>query len=93
MAAAPTPDPSQQQQPQPGGPQAGGGAPDAGGQQQGPPPELQMLGQLLQACKQLAQQVPATSAGLAKAISGINEAASAVMTQPQQQGPQQSPPQ
>lgn len=95
MASAPTPDPSQQpQQPPPAG---GGGTAtqggDAGGQQAGgPPPELQHLGSILTACKQMAEQYPATSAGLAKAIAGINEAASAVMSQSQQQGPSQSPP-
>ncbi len=91
MAASPIPDPSQQAQPQPSPtPDAQGGAP--GGAAGGPPPELQTLGQLLTICRQVAQQYPSTSDGLAKAIAGINEAASAVMTQPQQQAPSQSPP-
>ena len=96
MAAAPTPDPSQQTpQPGAGGTQQQGAPQQGGGQQQpqaGPPPELQALGQVLSQVKQLAQQVPAFSAGLAKALAGINEAASAFMTQPQQQAPDQSPP-
>jgi hypothetical protein len=93
MAAAPTPDPSQQTQgaPPPPDPGAGGGA--QGGAQGGPPPELMALNQVLNMLKQLSQQVPAFSAGLAKSIAGVNEAASAFMTQPQQQSPQQSPPQ
>jgi hypothetical protein len=40
----------------------------------------------------LAQQVPAASAGLAKATAAINEAMSAIVSQPPQQGQTQSPP-
>ncbi len=91
MATPGMPDPSQQQAPTPQGPPDAGAQP-GGAPQGGPPPELQILGQLMTMCKQVAAQVPAASAGLAKAIAGINEAATAVLTQPQQQAPQQSPP-
>jgi hypothetical protein len=51
-----------------------------------------LLARFSQALDQLAQQVPAASAGLAKAKQGVNEAMSAIVSQPQQQTPQQSPP-
>jgi hypothetical protein len=91
MAAAPIPDPGQQAAPAPGAdntqPQ-GGGSPS----QAPAPPELMALARVAQLLKGLAQQVPAASAGLAKATAGVNEAMSAIVSQPQQQTPQQSPP-
>lgn len=93
MAAAPTPDPSQQGAPPAGGDTSQQGSPDQGQPSQAPAsPELMMLARLQQAVKQLSQQIPAASAGLAKAVNGINEAMSAIVSQPQQQGPSQSPP-
>ncbi|HTF69166.1 MAG TPA: hypothetical protein VK638_41450 [Edaphobacter sp.] len=94
MAASPTPDPSQQPS-QPGaGDPTQQGAPDAGAapSQAPAPPELMLLAKFSKAIDQLAQQVPAASAGLAKAKAGINEAMSAIVSQPQQQAPSQSPP-
>lgn len=86
MAAAPMPDPSQQPQ---GGPAPGGPSPT----QAPASPGLMMLAQVQSALKQIAQNEPATSAGLAKAIAGVNEAMSSlVVSQPQPQAPSQSPP-
>lgn len=84
MAAAPMPDPSQQPQ----------GGPAPGAPSQAPAsPGLMMLAQVQSALKQIAQNEPATSAGLAKAIAGVNEAMSSlVVSQPQPQAPSQSPP-
>jgi hypothetical protein len=54
---------------------------------------MMALAQIQSQLKQAAQMFPATSAGLAKAIAGINEAMSAIAVgQSQQQGPSQSPP-
>ena len=105
MAAAPIPDPNDpNQQPAPApaapaGPSPGadptqpqGAAPGSAPTQAPAPPELMLLARFSQAIDQLAQQVPAASAGLAKAKQGINEAMSAIVSQPQQQAPQQSPP-
>lgn len=94
MATTPTPDPSQQQPtPGAGGTDTQGGGPDAGAPSQAPaPPELMALARIQQVIKQLASQVPAASGGLAKAVAGITEAMSAIVSQPQQQGPSQSPP-
>jgi hypothetical protein len=81
MAAAPQSDPSQQAAPQ-------GGAPsDAPAS-----PEMMQLAAIHQHLSQMAQANPAMSAGLAKAVQGITEAMSASASQPQQQGPSQSPP-
>lgn len=89
MAAAPV-NPSQQGAP----PAAASPAPGPQDQPSQAPasPELMILARFQQALKQVAEQVPAASAGLAKAAAGINEAMSAVVAQPQQQGPSQSPP-
>ena len=95
MAAPGTPDPGAgapggaQPQPQPGpGPEAGGGAPS----QAPASPEQIMLAKLYQACKALAQQNPVLSGGLSKAAEGIQEAQTALVTQPKNEAPQQSPP-
>lgn len=91
MAAAPTPDPTQ--------PAGGAPAPDAGGSPGGAPPsqapaspEQMMLAKLYQACKALAQQNPILSAGLQKAAQGIQEAQTAMVTQPQPQPASSNPP-
>lgn len=86
---APAPPPPPDQTPPPPSPTP----PDQGAPSQAPaPPELMLLARFSQALDQLAQQVPAASSGLAKAKQGINEAMSAIVSQPQQQAPQQSPP-
>jgi hypothetical protein len=100
MAAPGTPDPGAaspgagggqpQPQPTPGGPEAGGGG---GAPSQAPAsPESMALAKLYQACKALAQQNPVLSPGLSKAAEGINEAQTALVTQPKNEAPQQSPP-
>jgi len=97
MAAPGTPDPGAagpgaqgaQPQPSPGPPEGGGG----GAPSQAPAsPEQIMLAKLYQACKALAQQNPVMSAGLSKAAEGIQEAQTALVTQPKNEAPQQSPP-
>lgn len=95
MAAPGTPDPGAGAQPQPAaqpapGPEAAGG----GGAPSGAPasPEQIMLAKLYQACKALAQQNPVLSSGLSKAAEGIQEAQTALVTQPRNESPQQSPP-
>lgn len=89
MASPGQPDPSQ-------GGGAPSGAPDpsqgGGSPSQAPAsPEMMMLGKISEALKQLSQSKPETSSGLQKAIQGINEAQSALVTSPQQ-SPSQSPP-
>jgi hypothetical protein len=83
MAAAAQPDPTQ------------GGAPDSGasGASQAPAnPKQMMLAQLYQMCKRLAQEDPVLSAGLQKAAQGIQEAQTAMVTQPQPQPTGATPP-
>ena len=86
MAASPQSDPTQ-----------GGGAPETGGAPSAPSqapanPKQIMLAQLYQMCKRLAQEDPVLSAGLQKAAQGIQEAQTAMVTQPQQQPSSQNPP-
>lgn len=84
MAAAAQPDPTQ-----------GGGAPDSASAGASPAPanpKQVMLAQLYQMCKRLAQEDPVLSAGLQKAAQGIQEAQTAMVTQPQQQPTGASPP-
>lgn len=98
MAAPGTPDPGAggagtapggaQPQPSPGGGPEAGGAPS----QAPASPEQIMLAKLYQACKALAQQNPVLSSGLSKAAEGIQEAQTALVTQPKNEAPQQSPP-
>lgn len=89
MASSPTPDPTQ----------SAGGAPDPGGAPGAPPPGPQanpqqmMLAQMYQVCKRLAQENPAMSAGMQKAAQGIQEAQTAMITQPQPQPTGATPPQ
>jgi hypothetical protein len=94
MAAPGTPDPGAG--PAAGGaqPQPGGAGPDAGGAPSQAPasPEQIMLAKLYQACKALAQQSPILAPGLAKAAEGIQEAQTAMVSQPRNEAPQQSPP-
>ena len=84
MAASPQPDPTQ------------GGAPDAGApaaSSQAPAnPKQVMLAQLYQLCKRLAQEDPALAPGLGKAAQGIQEAQTAMVTQPQPQPTGSNPP-
>lgn len=86
MASAPTPDASQ----------GGAPAPDPGAgaspSQAPASPEQMMLAKLYQACKGLAQQNPILSAGLQKAAEGIQEAQTALVTQPAPQSASQNPP-
>jgi hypothetical protein len=51
-----------------------------------------MLAKLYQMCKQLAQSDPILSAGLSKAAEGIQEAQTAMVTQPQPQPTGANPP-
>lgn len=83
MAAAPMPDPGQSQAP--------GGAPV--GAPSGAPasPQLMQLAAIHQHLVQMAQDNPAAATGLAKAAQGITEAMSALVSQPQQSSPNQSP--
>jgi hypothetical protein len=89
MATTPQPDPT-----------TAGGAPDAGAppaassapSQAPASPEQIMLAKLYQACKALAQQNPILSTGLQKAAQGIQEAQTALVTQPQPQPTAQNPP-
>jgi hypothetical protein len=93
MAAPGTPDPGAGAQPQPAQPQPTPGGPEAGAPSQAPASQEQiMLAKLYQACKALAQQNPAMAPGLSKAAEGIQEAQTALVTQPKNEAPQQSPP-
>lgn len=82
--APPTPDPNAPQ-----------GAPAPGGAPSGAPapPELIMLSKISMALQQLAQSRPEAAGGIQKAIQGINEAQSALVTGPQSQPMQATPPQ
>jgi len=94
MASAAQPDPT-----------AGGGAPDPGAAPGGaspgggaPPsqapanPKQVMLAQMYQLCKRLSQEDPVLSAGLQKAAQGIQEAQTAMVTQPQPSSSGATPP-
>lgn len=88
MAAAPQPDP-----------QAAGGAPEQGGApapaqpSQAPAnPQQVMLAQMYQVCKRLALENPIMSGGMEKAAQGIQEAQTALVTQPKPQPAGQTPP-
>ena len=86
MASPAQPDPTQ-----------AGGAPDTGaapgGASQAPAdPKQMMLAKLYQMCKQLAQSDPVLSAGLSKAAEGIQEAQTAMVTQPKPQPTGANPP-
>lgn len=50
-----------------------------------------MLAQLYQMCKKLAMQNPVLSAGMQKAAQGIQEAQTAMVTQPQPQAADSNP--
>lgn len=83
MASQATPDPTQ----------GGAPAPDAGAPSGAPAsPEQMMLAKLFQACKGLAQQNPILSAGLEKAAQGIQEAQTALVSQPAPQPASSNPP-
>jgi len=85
MASPATPDPTQGGAPSP---DSGGGAPS------GAPasPEMMMLSKLYQACQGLARQNPILSAGLTKAAEGIQEAQTALVSQPTPQPASSNPP-
>jgi hypothetical protein len=51
-----------------------------------------MLAQMFQFCKRLAMENPVLSAGLSKAAEGIQEAQTALVTQPQPQPVGATPP-
>lgn len=85
MAAAPQPDPG-------GGASGAPPSPDTGASQAPASPEQMMLAKLYQACKALAQQNPVLAPGLSKAAQGIQEAQTAVVTQPQSQPASSNPP-
>jgi hypothetical protein len=93
MGASPQPDPTQGG----GAPPDPGASPSAGSQGGAPSaapanPTQVMLAQMYQLCKRLAQQDPTLSAGLAKAAQGIQEAQTAMVTQPQPAPSGQNPP-
>lgn len=89
MATTPQSDPSQGGGAPQGAPDPsqGGGAPS----QAPAPPEMMMLGNIVQALKQLAQSKPECASGIQKAVQGLNEAQSALVSSPQQ-SQSQSPP-
>lgn len=73
---------------QPGADQAS--APSAPSQAPAPP-EMMMLSRISQALARLAQTNPVLSAGLQKAVQGINEAQSALVSQPKPESTGQNP--
>lgn len=85
MATAPQPDPTQGG----GAPQ---GAPSPQPSQAPANPQQVMLAQMYQVCKRLAQENPAMSAGMEKAAQGIQEAQTALVSQPQPQPAGNTPP-
>lgn len=87
MAAAPQPDP--QSGGAPGG-AAPGGASAAPSAAPANPSQI-MLAQMYQLCKRLSEQDPTLAPGLAKAAQGIQEAQTAMVTQPQAQPSSQNP--
>jgi hypothetical protein len=87
LASPAQPDPTQQGAPD-------GGAPSpSGSPSQAPASRDQIvLAQLYQLCKRLAQSNPVLSAGLEKAAQGIQEAQTAMVSQPQPQPTGATPP-
>jgi hypothetical protein len=79
--------------------QTGGGDPASGAQPGGQPsqapanPSQIMLAQMYQLCKRLSEQDPTLAPGLAKAAQGIQEAQTAMVTQPQPPPTGANPPQ
>ena len=69
----------------------GGGAPSPQASQAPANPKQIMLAQMYQLCKRLAQEDPVLSAGLQKAAQGIQEAQTAMVTQPQPQPTSSNP--
>lgn len=84
----PMSDPNQQQQ----GAPPSGGAPQAAPSQAPANPQQMALAQLFQVIKRLGAENPVLSAGLAKAAEGIQEAQTAMVTQPQSQPSTSNPP-
>lgn len=88
MASAAQPDPTQA-----GGTPEQGGAPGASQSPQAPANPVQvMLAQMYQLVKRLATENPVLAAGMQKAAQGIQEAQTALVTQPQQQPSGSNPP-
>ncbi len=89
VAAAPQADPTAAS----GAPQGdpGAGAPSAPTQAPASPSQI-MLAQMYQLCKKLATQDPTLAPGLAKAAQGIQEAQTALVTQPAPQPASSNPP-
>jgi hypothetical protein len=87
MASPGTPDPTQSAQPSPGQ-----SSPGSAPSQAPASPEQIMLAKLYQACKALAQQNPTLAPGLSKAAEGIQEAQTAMVTQPAPAPTGQTPP-
>ncbi len=77
-----------------GDPASGAQPPQAGGQPSQAPanPSQIMLAQMYQLCKRLSEQDPTLAPGLAKAAQGIQEAQTAMVTQPQPQSTGANPP-
>lgn len=78
-------------------PAGGGGAPDQGAPAAAPSqapasPEMMVLAKIARGLQQMAQSNPVLSAGLQKAVQGINEAQSALVSQPQEQPTGNTPP-
>lgn len=89
MGSTAQPDPSQA-----GGAQPDQGAAPGGDQASQAPanPKQQMLAQMYQLCKKMAQEDPVLSAGMQKAAQGIQEAQTAMVSQPSQQSSSANPP-
>lgn len=87
MASSPMSDPQQQGGAGASGPPAAASAPS----QAPASPEQMALAQMFQMCKRLSESNPVLSGGLQKAAAGIQEAQTAMVTQPQQQPATQNP--
>jgi hypothetical protein len=86
MAATPMQDPQQT-----GGGQPSPDAASASASQAPASPEQMQLAQVFQVLRRMAQSNPILSAGLSKAAQGVQEAQTALITQPQQQPATQNP--
>lgn len=80
-----TPPPSGAPAPSPG---AGGQPPSAAPAN----PQQQILAQMFEVAKKLAQENPVLSSGMAKVAEGIQEAQTAMLTNAPQTPPEQNPP-
>ena len=78
-------------------PPTGGPAPQPGGDGQLPSaapanPQQQLLAQMYEVAKKLAQENPVLSSGMSKVAEGIQEAQTAMLTPAPQTPPEQNPP-